>query len=510
MPQIREYNRQVEAVAPVQGRQVSAQALGGDGQALEFAGKALGHIGDVYERIKEQDDAVKISKQTSELYLQQTQELEALKNSGKITDPNAFTEYKQKFDNAFSKIGDEVSTSAGQKLLAERQATYTQHFGNAFVKSSADAKGTQTKLGMQTTLNNFSTGLFNNPNDISHAMGEWEASVDAVQKSGTISYEDAITIKQHGQKTMADSAARGLIDKDPNAAKAILSTDVLDKYMDGNRKAELMKSAEIGIEGLRTEKKRAEADIRETKALAAEAEIQAFLPDLFANKLSPKKIERSETLSSDQKLRYMNLINKQLDGKAKNHDAVENDIYKKIVTGEITNADQINDMVGEGINGAGAMRLAKILKNRVDPETGVKDSDAKAGIYKQAEKALGKDPLAGANPDAERRLNAFRFRMEEAWIEGKKQGLSTQQLTDPRSPNYLGNLIQEFKPTREEVFQMKFGQVKDKALSGSTGIAVNQVPPPAAFKIGDIRYKKGVPYKYKGGDINDMKNWDKQ
>lgn len=134
MPQIREYNRQVEAVAPVQGRQVSAQALGGDGQALEFAGKALGHIGDVYERIKEQDDAVKISKQTSELYLQQTQELEALKNSGKITDPNAFTEYKQKFDNAFSKIGDEVSTSAGQKLLAERQATYTQHFGTHLLK----------------------------------------------------------------------------------------------------------------------------------------------------------------------------------------------------------------------------------------------------------------------------------------------------------------------------------------------------------------------------------------
>jgi hypothetical protein len=505
MPQIREYNRQVEAVAPVQGRQVSAQALGGDGQALEFAGKALGHIGDVYERIKEQDDAVKISKQTSELYLQQTQELEALKNSGKITDPNAFTEYKQKFDNAFSKIGDEVSTSAGQKLLAERQATYTQHFGNAFVKSSADAKGTQTKLGMQTTLNNFSTGLFNNPNDISHAMGEWEASVDAVQKSGTISYEDAITIKQHGQKTMADSAARGLIDKDPNAAKAILSTDVLDKYMDGNRKAELMKSAEIGIEGLRTEKKRAEADIAAAKEKAAEAEMHSYMPDWVDNKLLPSTVVKSKTLSSDQQIKWLKLINTNAAGLAKNHDAVENDLYKKITIGEITSVDQINDMVGNGINSKGAQRLAKMLADRRDPETGVKDSDAKAGIYKQAEKALGKDPLAGANPDAERRLNAFRFRMEEAWIDGKKQGLTTQQLTDPRSPNYLGNLINEFKPTREEVFQMKFGQVKDKALSGSTGIAVNQTPPPATLKVGDVRNG----FRYNGGKPSDKANWEK-
>ena len=473
MAQIREYNRQVEAVSPVQGREVSAASLGGGGQALEFAGKALTHVTDFVEKVQEQDDAIKINKNTSELYLRQSQKLQDLKVSGKITEPESFQKYKEEFDNDFAKIGEDLKTAAGRKLLAEKQSTYTTHFGGAFIKDSADAKGVQAKSGMTLALNNFSSGLFTNPSDINHAMSEWENSVQAVQKTGMVSPEEADKIKIHGQSILADSAVRGLIDKDPNTAKAILGTDIFDKYMDGNRKSELMRSAEVGIRGLDADKKRAEVDIKSKQEKAAEAEINVFLPKIYNNELTSKEVLRSSNLNPVQKEHYVNLINKQANGTARNNPTVANEIYRDIQAGIITSTDEITAKVGEGIDINNATKLAKILADRKDPITGIRDSDAKRMIHKEAEKALMKNPILGPDPEGQNRLNKFTYDMELAIKEGQQQGKTVSQLTSPTSPDYVGTaLINKYRATTKEIMDANMRGLKDNKAKGYTGIVV--------------------------------------
>lgn len=473
MPKIVEYNRQINTLGPINQRDVSPSAMGGaEATALESAGKLISGAGNFVEKIQEQDDAIKVNKLSSELYLKQSQKLTDLVQSGKITDPDALSKFNEDFDNDFSAISEQISTGAGQKLLSERQATYKQHFGGAFLKESASAKGAMAKDSAQTFLNNYSSGLFNNPSDVNHALNDWGTSVKAMQQSGLISAEEAATITDHGNKILAESAIKGMMDKDPVAAKSILGTDLFDKYMDGNRKAELMNMAEVHIRGQEADKKRVEAELKDKKEKAAEAEIYAFLPKIYNNEYTAKDVLNSKNLSPQQIEHYVNLIQRHADGSARNNPTVATDVYKQIQSGQITDVNQITEYVGKGLDVRNAEYLGKILAERKDPVTGVRDSEAKAAVFKEAEKRILKNPAFGPDPEGQRRLNDFRFAFEAAWMEGKKAGKTTQQLTQPSSPDYIGNLIPQYQATGQEIMQATMNGMRANKAQGYSGPAV--------------------------------------
>jgi hypothetical protein len=504
MAQIREYNRQVEAVGPVQGREVSAASLGGGGQAIEFAGKALSHVAETVDKIQSQDDIIKGSKSTSEFFLQQTQALQDLKNSGKITEDGAYDKWHQDFTNGFSKLSEDMKSTEGRKFMAEREASYTQHFGNSFIKESADAKGAQAKSGFIDTLNNKSSALTIDPSAFQQTVKDMDLTLATLKTSGTMASDDVDKLGSHAKSTLALSAIQGEILKNPTYAKGLISGGMFDKYVTGMQKAELINTADVHIRGAEIEGKRVLADKEHTRAVAADAQMSAWLPDVHDNKLSMKAVYENDTLNFREKVIMQNMINKTASGLAKTDSTVALNTYKDIQAGKIVSGDQIDVLVGEGLSPKDAMLYKNILKERTDPVSGVKDFTAKKGIYDDAEKRLGKDPIAGLNPEAQVRMNSLRYEIEAAWIDGRKKGLSVQQLTDPKSPEYLGRLTDKYIPNSQEVFNMKYGAKQMSTQSGSTGIAVANKP--NVPQVGEV--KNG--YMFKGGNPADKNSWEKK
>lgn len=127
-----------------------------------------------------------------------------------------------------------------------------------------------------------------------------------------------------------------------------------------------------------------------------------------------------------------------------------NGFYKslnKIWNGEITNNAQLHDAVSSGeLTIGGFDKLSNELKKSSSPEDATVQRSKKQ-FYDMAKQIIAPYP----NPQKLQKFNDFYIQAEAAYNDGINNGKTSAQLLTSTSNDYLGKLIEPYKPTRNQI-----------------------------------------------------------
>jgi len=159
--------------------------------------------------------------------------------------------------------------------------------------------------------------------------------------------------------------------------------------------------------------------------------------------------------------------------------------------GRITDPNKLVPLVGKQLTLPGYERAVKMIQERGTPE-----GDAEAQMKKQFFEHVAKPQITFENeelkipdPKGQDRYLKFQAAAFAAYDEGKKAGKTPQQLLNPESPDYIGKLIDRFKPTPAQAFADK---VQDQppgffsSVASAIGHVFSSAPPAPPFDASKI------------------------
>jgi len=158
--------------------------------------------------------------------------------------------------------------------------------------------------------------------------------------------------------------------------------------------------------------------------------------------------------------------------------------------GRITDVSQLYPMVGPH----GSLTIAGLdkLRTEIDAKK-TPEGESEAQMKKQFFEHVARPQITFTDQDlklrdkeGDERFLKFQAAAFAAYDEGKKAGKTPQQLLNPESPDYIGKLIDRFKPTPAQAFADK---VQDQpgffaSAASAIGHAFSSAPPFDASKIG--------------------------
>ncbi len=509
MPKIIPITREVDAVGPVQGRRASAESFGGGAMFAEM-GKSLSTIGDVLEKRAAQEDAINISKQSSEVYAKYTKMIDDMANSGEITEQGALERINENFEKDFSAIGENVGSMAGQKMLAEKQATMQQHFFVSALKTSSAVKGQKAKQDFQETINVFSSGAYSNPDSFDFGKQQIDSAVDNMVATGMIGEMDAQGLKQHGQSELAAGAMKGWIDKNPQYAKEQLNSGRWDAYFDGDKKAMLDAQADQSIRAKEYDLERAQRQSEQALKKAQMETQNQFLQKMVKGDLTADDILKSnlDPFGSGSKEQFIQLM-KAGTGQNRTDPKTMNNLFERIhlPDGDPKKLYDENELNQAFIDKKLSKEDLNFLRGETQglrTEEGKAENKLKQQAFNQAKAALIRpDPIMGQkDPLGEQQYAQFLVTFNKELADQRKQGKSLTELLDPASKDYITDkIIRRFAKTPQQIMNEKLNLMKaqptaspDAATTQTLG--VSPVDPAKARQPGETpaAYRKRMGF----------------
>ncbi len=184
------------------------------------------------------------------------------------------------------------------------------------------------------------------------------------------------------------------------------------------------------------------------------------------------------------------------------------DAYKQVHAppgdpGRITDISQLYGMVRPGgpLTVAGIDKLGAEIEAKKTP-AGEAESEAKKEFFKNARSHITfeNEELKIPDPGGKQRFLNFFIAANEAYDQGKKNGKTMGQLLNSNSPDYIGKLIEAYKPTAGEAFA---DRIQDKpAEPGFFARMFGAANPPAPFDAGKVTSGADLAKAYRDGRIS--------
>lgn len=246
MPKIKGYESQVNA----SGRGVSS-GINVDSVAAPYraAQKAIGaavEFGSELNQLEQRNAQAEISDLNANFAEAreewQTRIQEDTRN-GSLDVDKVKTDYAE-FVN---KMNTGIETEAGRKFF-ERQAS---RIGGQVLRTAGRAQielaGKRAEENWKSALDRSSNSLQKDPTQFDDIYGSAIEAIDAQVEVGAIPAGLADRFKRETGKELAKNTVRGLINKNPSAAKKALDKGVYDSYLDPDAKQQMYNSAESEI-----------------------------------------------------------------------------------------------------------------------------------------------------------------------------------------------------------------------------------------------------------------------
>lgn len=507
MPQIKEYSQRTDVAGPRELRGASDDSFGADiYQGVRQAGNTIASLGDLVERRAEQSEISDSSVKLSEAHAQFTNQLHDELQKGTIDSDK----FMQKYDEYMSKASEGISTKGGQEYFNKASASLRAHMLESSHAAQVEVAGARQKQEYLKTRGNYEATLMSDPTAINRVKEVHNAYLEGLVKNGSLPYEVAQQLKREGDSKLTEAEIRGWIDldqsKDPKQSK-VLADIKAGKWdaagLDGDMKKQLEHETLMKINANRADEERQRALENRVKEQDRENAQYEYLDKIYNNGTSAQEILKDHRLSPTDQRMYINLIHKTARDEAKNDPTIENQVYRDIMSGKVISIDQITNRVGDGLDARSANRLVGMFAKRKTPE-GMNEQTAKMNVIKQAEKTLLKNPMLGPDPEGQRRLNEFTWAFEEQYNEARTKGKSVKELTDPGSPDYLGNLIRQYTPTAPEIMKARMESLNKKKTEV---IDAKKYPEDGPYLPG--KSYGGMVYKGGTGGFKNKANWEK-
>jgi hypothetical protein len=448
------------------------------GDVLRAAGETIGIAGAVYDQEKRKADDL----QTQTAYSNLRSRINDAKynaNDGLITYTGkksfgAVDVFRKRFDDIANEVEGEL-TNSEQKAMFRRMrehdyVQFDQELQRHVGAETLDYTKKQTSANLMTLQEDAALN-YHVPGKTAQTMKIMDGLLQQHAADTGMSPEELqLKRKELSSGTHVSVMSRMLLMKDDAGAK---------KYLEGVR-AEL---TDKDLDKAATEFRAFEIERERVKKVEKEALVEAqkktqneFLSKLQKNQLTAQEVDKSnlDPFGSGSKDTFFKLI--ETEGKDENS-ATANDLFRRIHLPEghpekIVDENVLNQYV---IDKKISKSTLTYLRNEIqgqNTEAGKVRSQMQKGLYDFAEQALvKKNPMMGLqDPQGEYNLSRFRAFVNEKLNEAKKAGKSGDELFNPNSKEYVGQHINQFVRSPQEVIK--------SMLQTSTGASPAAQPQP--------------------------------
>lgn len=456
MPKIPVYNQQVRAPGGTVASDVNIEAAAAPGRAVQRVGQGLQSLGDAIHKRDVQKDNIEAYTGLEDLRLKQQQALDESVRKGDMDSLLFMAEYEEQAQ----KIAEKMTTRQGQDFFNKANARLNATFARDSGLAEAKINGEKTINALETGMEKTSIAVQSNPESLEPALESYSETIDALLDAGVLpNLKAANKLKEMAKDKYAKAAVVGTIrrgEEGPQMARLSLEAGVYDEYLDADSKDQLIKETRRQEIANDVDARRRERLQKDNEKAQATKWMNNNLEKLYGLSLTTKDILNSPMKPTD-KTKWINMLKSHSDkALTKTNPYVYSAVQAKILADDddpekITDISQILDFVGpNGITATDAGRLKRLMR---DTPEGEKRRVSRKNLLKFADSHLTSTSFFTGvkDPDGEERLNMFMNALMDREDEIRKEGKDPGVLYDPKSKDYFGNRVFEYKRDFREI-----------------------------------------------------------
>ena len=404
-------------------------------------------------RRKAQEETSDLNAGFAEAAAESTGDIEDGVRDGTIDTPA----YMEKLQQRIDKMSDNISTSSGRRTFERNAANLRARAFKQASRGEAAVKGAKVVANVKTEIGSYQASLFTDPSTFNEDHASMMSSVDEHVRQGLPAIE-AEKIKVQASKEMAEAAVRGWAQLNPDIAEKKLHAGIFDKYLGekaGDSKAQMQTYIDTQRSAKLTELNRVDALEKRTQRLKADAFWDRNVKAIANGELDTNAIMNSPSLTGKDKMAMINLVEKNsADGGGRTNPRVKNKILGDIQAGRITDASQISEHVGNGINVKDMVQLNQFLVKTPEGEAMI---DGEKNLFEIAKKTIGQkdmsNPWGGTDGSSEYNISRFMFDYQQAKQQMIKDKKNPADLVNPNSKDYFGFKARGYKLSPQDTLK---------------------------------------------------------
>ncbi len=369
MPQINEYQPEVQAQGAVGGVSPNLEAVSLFGRGVEHVGAALNEASDVIHKRQAQEEVSQVYGQFAQARADWNVKLKQRLKDGTL-DPDKFD---QEYADYVNKAGDSIQTAEGKDFF-NRQAN---RLGGTLMQNAMIGKakiaGEQAYSEISTGINVHVANLMSHPEQIDDALGSTQEIIQAKQKDGTLTPEQAIQAQRQLLPQLAEAAVKGLAEQDQgvdekgkpyeNLAKQSLDAGHFAELLNEPQRAALYQYARAAESRKEVEKDRVETSANRLLQAQGQDYMNKNGNRVFDGSLSVKEV-MAAPLTFQQKEYMIGKIRAQSMDESRTDPKRFVEVYKKYLNGEMTTRDQVTaEFMKGGLAPATADHFNSLIDN---------------------------------------------------------------------------------------------------------------------------------------------------
>ena len=462
MANIREYTSDIndlqpqETAARLTAQEASHQASAGNefGAAIGEGVKAVGDVGVKYATYQ---DTTALAGKSATLLADKMQEWNQIAKNSDPNDPTVAADFlKNNLQPALDKLRESAWTDGGQQYAGNQADSIFAHITQVTAADMAQKAGQGAITAVAQTANALSVAAANDPAGVDKYLGMLDAAVAAIVK-GNPSLDVATATKLHdailqtAKEGLVKSAVQAAIQANPDEGVKLAAKPALAPYINGAEVKQFDAYARANKRAEDTDRRQNEADDRrkaEQRSQDAIGNYESKLYDDNGNFAPPKNF--TKTILNDaailpkDKGPFLSMVNRlAAQGNAKSDtDGLVNHLLIAAAGGSLTPAD-VYQYVGAG-NPTGKQLTQTSANFVLSALKGSADEKRAGAILADQITSAQRDvaPIdsftrAFTAADGAKRSADLATAAQLAYMEGKKQGVSSYDLLTPGRPGYI-------------------------------------------------------------------------
>lgn len=246
MPVIRQYGPQVDPVDASVGRprNIPSEAFGtAQARAAKTISRELSSLGGALIDYAEQEEALDVQAKLADKQSELTRKFEQEYKSADPNDKEFADRFLRSAKEELDKIEPNLITRSARIAYEKNRGRMVRNFTDKALLAQSQLAGMKAVNDYGTVKNKLSSALVTSPADF---KGNLEQHNDAIQRlidTGSIDPKHANQLKQEGTQQLAVSSVQGWIELNPENAYKKLKDGEFDEFLDGTKKAQLMRAA---------------------------------------------------------------------------------------------------------------------------------------------------------------------------------------------------------------------------------------------------------------------------
>lgn len=460
MPQIKEYQAQVNPQENMPTRIVRAGEFDGPGQGLSDLGQGIENYQNTEKEIDQRNEvstmATGMAQARSELTVSLAQQAETATPG----DPNFAQRFNEQVDKYIGKMGEGLTTPGAQRAYARESANLKADLSQAAGMFAVKSAGVKAVNDYQNQVDFNRNTLLADPAQFQGVLKSTEdALADQHGSYALIPADKRAQLERTTKEALAKSAVEGLIRQNPKYALAQLNSGSWDQYLGPDNKNTLLNNIATAMTAQEVQASRADRLNEKAKEQAAQASLDASISRLVAD---PKSVNASDIandphMKPTQKLEMLGKLREGFfDAPPHAPTAAMADVMRRVhlpdgAPGKIVDEDQLISMLG-GPNGLSPADLKTARGYIQDARKDSGEDLLVKNFIQMAEKRLTAR-AGGVMLDAkgDQHYSQFLSSFLPAYKQARESGTPVGDLLSPTGKHYMGNLIEASKRSGAQI-----------------------------------------------------------